>query len=138
MTKRSISVVVVVVLQVLLFTTLCLGGGSRSENYALPTSVISSGGSFMGSGSFKAQGTIGQSSPLMDPDNPPYSEGNDLYPGFWYTLEAEMMCGDVATFAATFGHVLGEQEYSAACDLDTDGPDGDVDGSDLAAFANGL
>ncbi|MBW2108005.1 MAG: hypothetical protein JRI36_04970 [Deltaproteobacteria bacterium] len=60
--------------------------------------------------------------------------GYDLYPGFWYTLDAEMICGDLAGFAAMFGYVSGDPEYSPGCDGE---PDGDVDGVDLAGYADG-
>ena len=87
----------------------------------------------MGSAGFRGQGTLGQPTPLMDPADPPYSDAYDLYPGFWYTLEAALGC-DLAEFAAAFGTVSGEPGYNLGCDSE---PDGDVDGVDLAEFAAG-
>ena len=89
----------------------------------------------MQSGIFKTVGTVGQSSPLMDPADPLYSASYDLYPGFWYTLEAVSGCGDLESFATAFGHVTGEPGYNFPCDSDTDG---DMDGVDLAEYADTL
>ncbi len=124
--------------------TLCslafiLGGSSLlhahmlSENYGITTSVLSSGGASMSSDNYQTYPTLGQPSPLMDPSvPPPYSTNYDLYPGFWYTLNAELApCDDLSSFAAAYGSVMGELHYSISCDLDGDG---DVDGSDLAGF----
>ena len=88
----------------------------------------------MSSPSFHMSGTVGQPSPLMDQADPPYSTNYDLYPGFWYTLDAQMVCGDLAAFAAAFGRLSGDPEYSPECDTE---PDGDVDGVDLAEYAAG-
>jgi hypothetical protein len=85
----------------------------QSENYHIKTSVFSSGGTPIASGSFQIDSTLGQSSPLMDPEGPPYSMSYDLYPGFWHTIEAAI---------------------AVVCQGDFD-VDGDVDGSDLATLA---
>ena len=118
-----------------------------SDNYTIPTSVLSGGGAPMSSGSYKTNATLGQSSPLIDPADPPGSVNYDLYPGFWYTLEASIPqndCpgdfnsdgdvdgSDLATFAADFGRT--ECDTEPDCEGDFDG-DNDVDGSDLATFA---
>lgn len=84
----------------------------ESDNYRIPTSVLSGGGGSSSSSSYQLQGTLGQPSPLMDPADPPYSDGFALYPGFWYTL-------------------------IPACLYDLD-DDGDVDGQDLAELAQGF
>lgn len=110
-------------------------GGSASKSYAVPTSVFSGGGGPMGSANFNTTGTIGQSSPLMDPADPPYSFNYDLYPGYWYTLEGMIACGDLGSFTATFGFTDTEAGYNIGCDSE---PDGDVDGVDLAGFADGI
>jgi hypothetical protein len=103
-----------------------------SENYTIPSSVVSGGGGSMGSTSYDTSSTLGQPSPLMNPANPPWSTNYDLYPGFWYTLDAALTaCGGLSDFAAAFGSVSGDSSYSLECDLDGDG---DVDGSDLAGF----
>ena len=89
-----------------------------SDSYSIPTSVLSGGGARAGSTHYLIYPTLGQPSPLMDPADPPLSGSYDLYPGFWYTLGAGMAgCG---------------------WDLDPALPDGDVDGSDLARFIEGL
>jgi hypothetical protein len=118
-----------------------------SENYSIPTSVLSGGGAPMSSDNYKTNSTLGQSSPLTDPADPPGSTNYELYPGFWYTLEASIPqsdCpgdfngdgdvdgSDLATFAADFGRTDCDTEPD--CEGDFDG-DNDVDGSDLATFA---
>ncbi len=105
-----------------------------SSSYAVPTSVISGGGNLSGSENFEISSTIGQASPLLDPFDPPYSDSYDLYPGFWYTLDAGAGCPDLACFAAGFGQLGSEPGYSPGCDLDHDG---DMDGTDLALFISG-
>ena len=105
-----------------------------SENYRIPSSVFSGGGASMDSGaggSYWMDGTVGQPSPLMDPDDPPVSMDYLLFPGFWYTLEPGIaLCEDLPSFASAFGS-LG----FSFCDPDEDG---DVDGYDLAGFAGSL
>jgi hypothetical protein len=91
--------------------------GMQSENYHIPTSVLSGGGAPVSSDSYQTDSTLGQSSPLMDPADPPYSSSYELHPGFWYTTEAATV--------------------PDGCLWDLDPPDGDVDGSDLADFADG-
>jgi hypothetical protein len=85
-----------------------------STNYRISTTVISSGGTPMSSSSFQSNATLGQSSPLMDAGNLPHSTSYDNYPGFWYTVDATPSIND--------------------CSGDFNN-DGDVDGSDLATFA---
>ena len=104
-----------------------------SENYRIPTSVISGGGAPMDSANYQTDSTMGQPSPLMDPAAPPWSTNYDLYPGFWYTLEAGTAeCTELSCFAATYGLTSADAGYNPACDFDHDG---DVDGMDLAVFA---
>ena len=126
-------IILVAIVQIFFSHCLCSAAGSSSENYSIPTSVLSGGGGAMGSAGFRGQGTLGQPSPMMDPADPPYSDAYGLYPGFWYTLEAAVGC-DLASFAAAFGTVSGEPGYNPGCDAE---PDGDVDGVDLAQFAAG-
>ena len=59
-----------------------------SENYRIPTSVLCGGGGSMNSHNYQSDAILGQSSPLMDPNNPPSSASYNLYPGFWYTIES--------------------------------------------------
>ena len=65
----------------------------------------------MGSTSFQMNSTMGQSSPLMNSADPPYSNNYDLYPGIWYLFSL----------------------VAETCPGDDDG-DSDVDGQDLAAY----
>ena len=110
--------------------------GMQSDSYAITADVVSGGGGAMTSDSYQLQSTIGQPSPLMDQIDPPYSTNYDLYPGFWYTLSATgPVCVDLAAFAASFGSLDGDVNYSFSCDLDSDD---DVDGDDLHDFIAGL
>lgn len=118
----------------------CFAAGAvaemRSDNYRIPTSVMSGGGAPMTSDSYQTDSTLGQPSPLMDPADPPYSTNYALYPGFWYTLEAAVaVCEDLSCFAATYGLISGDAGFNTVCDFDEDG---DVDGSDLANFVTGF
>ncbi|MBU2644682.1 hypothetical protein KKI24_08250 [bacterium] len=59
----------------------------QSEHYKSKTSVESGGGGPVSSTNYNTNSTIGQSSPVMDPEDPPWSDTYTLYPGFWYTIE---------------------------------------------------
>lgn len=89
-----------------------LNAEMSSYSYRIPTSTISSGGTPMSSDSYDMNSTIGQASPLIHSGSSNY----DLYPGFWYTLDA----------------ILGGCWW----DIEPESGDGDVDGSDLAEFAD--
>ena len=120
----------------LLAFLLCLaqptGAQMQSSTYRIPTSTVSSGGSPMSSESYNANATVGQPSPLMDSTAPPWSANYDLYPGFWYTLEAGMArCDNLSSFAPAYGSVSSDFNYKSQCDFDVDG---DIDGSDLSDF----
>ena len=130
--KGRLTAFVLVIFCFWLFPSLSPGAGSASENYSIPTTVFSGGGLPMESGNFKTNGTIGQPSPLMG-EVEPSSESYVNYPGFWYTLEAVLECGDLGSFAATFGLTDSEGGYNPGCDSE---PDGDVDGVDLAGYAD--
>jgi hypothetical protein len=84
--------------------------GMSSDNYAIPTSVMSGGGAPMGSANYQMNSTLGQSSPLMEQGMDPYSDNYGLLPGFWYTISATGICP-------------GDYDW-----------DFDVDGSDLQEF----
>ena len=117
-----------------------------SANFSITTSVISGGGSPTVSTNYQTDSTLGQSSPLMDPSDPPFYSNYNLDPGFWYTVKAEPLneCegdfdddgdvdgSDLAIFAADFGRT--NCGSAPPCEGDFDG-DNDVDGSDLAVFA---
>jgi len=59
----------------------------QSDNYKITASVESGGGKQVSSTNYKTNSTIGQSSPVMDTSDPPWSTNYTLYPGFWYTIE---------------------------------------------------
>ena len=109
--------------------------GMQSANFKIPTSHFSGGGTLMDAVDFKMQSSTGQSSPLMDTDNPPYSLSHELYPGFWYTLTAKMANCNLAAFAAAFGSLSGDVNYSFVCDFDEDE---DIDGMDLSLLTIGF
>ena len=121
-----------------------LAAEMASENYRIRSSVHSAGGVPIGSTNYQLNGTVGQSSPLPDPADPPFSDSYDMYPGFWYILVASIPpnnCpgdfepdgdvdgSDLAVFAADFGRT----DCSGDCEGDFD-IDGDVEESDLAVF----
>jgi hypothetical protein len=110
-------------------------GQMQSENYAITTSVFSSGGAPSESGPgepYKQNSILGQSSPIMDPELPPPGSDNYwLYPGFLYTLEPGIAVCDLPSFASDYGSIIGNGDFSVICDTDADG---DVDGLDLADF----
>lgn len=86
-------------------------GQMQSINYRITTSVMSGSGVPMASDYYNMDATLGQPSPLIDPQYPPFSNTYDLYPGFWYVIAA----------------------FESTCPGDIDG-DKDVDGSDLADY----
>ena len=106
-----------------------------STNYRITASVMSSGGGALGSANYQTESTMGQPSPLMDPNEPPFSDSYDLYPGFWYTLSVgPLSCQDIFSFAQAFGSTNLDGEYNISCDSE---PDGDIDGIDLVYFQQG-
>lgn len=144
MTPKTIRTILTIVL-IPAFVSFALAG-MGSKNFQITTSVISGGGAIMSSENFTMNSTLGQPSPLMDPEDQPLSENFELSPGFWYTLEASFIepCNgdfnndgdvdgsDLAIFAADFGRT--DCNTGPPCEGNFDG-DGDVDGSDLASFA---
>ena len=58
----------------------------QSNTYRIPTSVLSGGGAPMSSPIYKTNFVLAQPSPLMDTQDPPFSDNYDLYPGYWYTI----------------------------------------------------
>jgi len=83
--KRNLFVIPVII-GFLSILTMPAAAVMSSNSYRIFTSVISGGGGSVSSANFQTSGTIGQSSPLMEPLDPPFSDSYDLYPGFWYTL----------------------------------------------------
>ena len=130
----------------LLLFTMGAPAEMQSDNYSISTSVISGGGTPMGSTNYLTDSTLGQPTPAMEGDQNPFSDNYDNYPGFWYTVAVEPVdaCegnfdkdgdvdgSDLAVFAADFGRT--DCDHGDPCEGDFDG-DNDVDGSDLAVFA---
>jgi hypothetical protein len=105
----------VAVLGLLLFFSYGQGEAQMSStNYRITTTVMSCGGTPMGSFNFQMNSTLGQPSPLMEQGMGPYSDTYGLLPGFWYTIGADSGC---------------LYDYLN---------DGDVDGADLAEFMNAV
>jgi hypothetical protein len=99
---------------VLLLPGIISAADMTSTSFTNSNTVISSGGSPAGSTSYNTNSTVGQPTPLMDPQDPPFSDDFELFPGFWYTVAA----------------------VGRTCPGDDNG-DKDVDGADLAAYAAG-
>ena len=131
MRKDNVFVLVCIMIVLSFSFSAYAGTPMTSQSYAITTSVISGGGAPMGSTSYKMNSTLGQSSPLMDPEYPPESDSYWLDPGFWYTLVAGVPGCDLASFANAFGSISGDGNYDGSCDFDDDF---DVDGTDLAMF----
>ncbi len=70
----------------------------------------------MASDNYQAITTLGQPSPLMAPGDPPYSSSYELYPGFWYTIDADFIISE------------------CIWDIEPYEGDDDLDGLDLHAF----
>ena len=81
-------------LQGFLVSLMMLGFGTiafadmAGEHYRIPSSVLSGGGASMTSAHYRTTVTLGQPTPWMDQADALRSASYDLYPGFWYTLEA--------------------------------------------------
>ena len=123
----------------LLFTILGITNLSfaemASENYRISTSVFQGGGAFAVSIGHQTNSTLGQPSPQMQGDQNSSSDTCSNFPGFWYTLEAgTARCGNLHSFAWSYGSVSGDPNYNSQCDFDIDG---DIDGSDLSDFIAG-
>jgi hypothetical protein len=105
----------------------------QSDNYRITTSVLSSGGGPTASDNFNNDATMGQSSPLMQGDQNPFSANYNSYPGFWYTIAAQPLdlcscdlnqsggsCNffDWLIFIEDWGSCT---EVGCSCDLNQDG-----------------
>ena len=78
--------IIVVILVFVLVQVAATGySAMQSAGYRIRSSVLSGGGPPMASAGYQVNATLGQPTPLMDPNDPPYSNLYDLYPGFWYT-----------------------------------------------------
>ena len=65
------------------------GGSQSSQSFTIRSSVLSGGGGDMVSANYNLLSTAGQSTPLINQDELPYSTSWDLYPGFSYTVGME-------------------------------------------------
>ena len=118
--------------------------GMQSASFRITSTVLSAGGSPMSSDSFRADSTLGQPSPLMDPLAPPQSAHYDLFPGFWYALGALGPCFgdldydgdmdglDLQAFIMTFGTSSGDPDFNPDADYEGNGI---IDEDDLEEFA---
>ncbi len=103
-----------------------------SESFRMSTSGFSSSWGVMDADVYSSQSILGQSSPIMNSEEPPYSSDFNLYPGYIYTLDAVLECGDIGSFASAYGSTSFQSNYNPACEKDFDG---DIDGVDLSGFA---
>lgn len=67
----------------------------QSANYKISTSVFSNGGTPAASTNYQTDSTMGPSSPLMDPSDPPLSDNYGLAPGFWPAAKLIEFTGDL-------------------------------------------
>jgi hypothetical protein len=144
--RRRMKTILILLTALILCFAPGIDADMQSLNYRIPNSVLSGGGGAAGSSNYLSHATIGQSSPLMDPADPPYSANYDLYPGYWHTLiamtvevcegdfngDGDVDGSDLVVFAADFGRT--DCAGGPLCEGDFNG-DGDVDGSDLVVFA---
>jgi hypothetical protein len=93
------------------------------------------------------QSTLGQPTPLMDPDDPPYSESYFLDPGFWYCVATQSVSEctadfnddglvdglDFIAFRNEWGSTGCGSSLICLCDMNDDG---NVDGLDFIIFRN--
>jgi hypothetical protein len=77
-----------VLIAIILMSTSVAIAEMSSTNYRITTTVVSGGGSPMGSANYQMNSTLGQPSPLMEQGMDPYSDNYGLLPGFWYTIGA--------------------------------------------------
>lgn len=89
-----------------------------SENYSIPTSVLSGGGAPMSSGSYQTNATLGQPSPLAEGDQSPHSDNYTNYPGFWYTIEAEVISGGAGEVIESWAPASNTDPWGIACSSD--------------------
>jgi len=137
--KKKISYFVLAQI-ILLACVLTVIAEMQSDNYRIPTSVFSGGGAPTGSTNYQTDATLGQSSPLMDPSDPPWSTNYGLEPGFWYTVAVAEVCEcdlthdgrcdmqDWLLFGEDWGRTdcgtppgSGNDPNDCACDLNADG-----------------
>ncbi len=95
MQKKALSLFLVLMI-ILMAATLCCAG-MISQNYRMPASTFSAGGTRLVSGSYILESSLGQAPPLMDQDNLPWSASYYMFPGFWYTLDGLVTTGCVDT-----------------------------------------
>jgi hypothetical protein len=114
MVNLRIILALTAIVLILLLPGIITASDMTSTSFTSSNTAISGGGLPAASTSYNTNSTVGQSTPLMDPQDPPFSDGFDLFPGFWYTVAA----------------------VGRTCPGDDNG-DKDVEGADLAAYAAG-
>ncbi len=78
---------IIILLSMVLFTGVSsVKAEISSTNFRIPMSVLSGGGGYTSSTNFQSENTLAQPAPLIDIQDPPFSDNYDLYPGFWYTI----------------------------------------------------
>lgn len=96
-----------------------------STSYRITTAVFGGVGTPVASANYKSDSTMDQSSPLMDPFDPPYSKNYDNFPGFWHTSADNDGDGLLNALEDTIGLVPGDA-------------DSDDDGDEVAAGTDPL
>lgn len=131
-------------LLVLLGMPLAAHAGMSSASYRIDASVLSGGGAPMNSASYRLNSTLGQSTPLMNPDDicPPWSISYENYPGFWYTFKVAAACvlngdldGDKDVDIDDYRILKNNYGSTGGSVADIDG-DGDVDIDDYRILKN--
>ena len=85
----------VLTLLVLIGLPLSAQAQMSSANFRIPSSVLSGGGEAISSANFGLDATLGQSSPLLDQFDPPFSANFQNFPGFWHTAAVCVLPGDI-------------------------------------------
>jgi hypothetical protein len=134
--KKTLMVIAIIAGLLALSVVYASADAMSSDHYRITTTAISSGGAPMASAHFQINATLGQSSALIDPADPPLSAGFGLLAGFWYSLGIETpfsLCpadlepdgdvddNDLSTLAADFGQTVVSKDADG--DLDMDGLD---------------
>jgi hypothetical protein len=134
--KKTLMVIAIIAGLLALSVVYASADAMSSDHYRITTTAISGGGAPMASAHFQINATLGQSSALIDPADPPLSAGFGLLAGFWYTLGIETpfsLCpadlepdgdvddNDLSTLAADFGQTVVSKDADG--DLDIDGLD---------------
>lgn len=86
MKKEKLYAALVFIVVFIIWPVFATSAVMTSSNYQFFESVLSGGGSTMSSANYQINSTLGQTSPLLNSDNPPTSANYQLFPGIWYTI----------------------------------------------------